>query len=63
MCLLVEILDLEDVAPSGEILHTLPFANFLMRYAPSLFRQYHLEREHYGTTGKGHSLRHLNPFA
>ena len=48
---------------STECLQSLSFPTFLERYAPSLFRQYHLEREHNGTTGRGHNLRHLNPFA
>ena len=42
---------------SADCMDSLSFPNFLNRYNPALFRQYHLEREHNGTTGKGHNLR------
>ena len=42
---------------SADCMNSLSFPNFLNRYNPALFRQYHLEREHSGTTGKGHNLR------
>ena len=48
---------------SPECLQSLSFPNFLSAYNPALFRQYHLQREHNGTTGKGHNLGHLTPFA
>ena len=32
------------------------FPNFLKTYNPSLYKQYHLEREVAGTTGKGHNI-------
>ena len=45
---------------SGDCMDSLSFPNFLRRYNPALFRQYHLEREKNGTTGKGHNLERMN---
>ena len=42
---------------SPECSQPLSFPSFLKHYNPSLFRKYHLEREQYGTTGKGHNLK------
>ena len=44
---------------SPDCLQSLCFPNFLKRYNPALFRQYHLDREQNGTTGKGHNLERL----
>ena len=41
---------------SLDCMRSLSFPNFLRQYNPSLFRQYHLDRESSGTTGKGHNL-------
>ena len=36
--------------------NNMSFPNFLKTYNPPLYKQYHLEREVAGTTGKGHNI-------
>ena len=48
---------------SGDCMDSLSFPNFLRRFKPVLFRQYHMEREMNGTTGKGHNLERMKILA
>ena len=41
---------------SSQCSNNMSFPNFLKTYNPPLYKQYHLEREVAGTTGKGHNI-------
>ena len=41
---------------TSECINNMSFPNFLKAYNPPLYKQYHLEREVAGTTGKGHNI-------
>ena len=41
---------------TSECSNNMSFPNFLKTYNPPLYKQYHLEREVAGTTGKGHNI-------